>query len=310
MMELKSFRAYLELEKRRSTHTVTAYCQDIEQCFLYLLDQYGIDRPELVKPVMIRSWAVALMEANCQSTTIRRKMSSLKAFFRFLQRRSGLESNPVTGVSLPRKKSRVPAFIPSSAMTGFLEQLPRGDAYVDVRDRLILHMLYETGLRRSELLSLDASRIDLDQRQIRVIGKRSKERIIPIGQGLADMLESYLRSRKELLKDDGAVSFFLTEKGKALSVRSLYGIVRTYLMSVGQLERRSPHVLRHTFATHLAESGADLQSIRSLLGHSSLASTQVYTHTQIAQLKKTYLQAHPRGQRRPIGEHSFTRKNG
>ncbi|MCF8236791.1 MAG: tyrosine-type recombinase/integrase [Saprospiraceae bacterium] len=310
MMELKSFRAYLELEKRRSPHTVTAYHQDIEQCFSYLLDQYGIDRPEAVKPVMIRSWAVTLMEANCQSSTIRRKMSSIKAFYKFLQRRHGLEANPVIGVSLPRKKTRIPTFIPSSSMEQFFDQLPQGDSYVDVRDRLILHLLYETGLRRSELLGLDSSRIDLTQGQIRVMGKRGKERIIPIGQGLSDMLRYYMKKREDHILESSEDSFLLTTKGTPLSVRSLYGIVRTYLMSVGQLERRSPHILRHTFATHLAESGADLQSIRSLLGHRSLASTQVYTHTQIAHLKKTYLQAHPRGQKRPVGEPSFIKKNG
>ncbi len=308
MMELKRFRAYLELEKRRSPHTVTAYCQDIEQCFAYLLDQYDIDSPAVVKPVMIRSWAVSLMEANCQSATIRRKMSSMKAFYKFLQRRLGMEANPVLGVSLPRKKSRIPTFIPASAMETFLDQLPQGDTYMEVRDRLILHMLYETGLRRSELLGIESSRIDLAQRQIRVIGKRGKERIVPIGEGLTDLLHTYMQLRYEHAGERGAYSFFLTVKGSPLSVRSLYDIVRTYLMSVGQLERRSPHILRHTFATHLAESGADLQSIRSLLGHSSLASTQVYTHTQIAQLKKTYLKAHPRGQRSPVDEPLFTRK--
>lgn len=297
-MELKSFRAFLELEKRRSAHTVTAYCQDIEQFLHYADQQYTVCRPDDVTSVIVRSWAVSLMDIGVASTSIRRKISSLKAFYKYLQRRKGLTYNPVTAVTLPRTGKRVPTFIPVRSMEQFFDRLPRDNSFLAARDRLILTMFYETGMRRSELLSVDLDRMDLVRKQIQIVGKRNKERIIPIGDGLVECILKYVQVRNDVVEGPDPKAFFVTEKGRPLSVRSLYELVHHYLQSVGQLEKRSPHVLRHTFATHLAESGADLQAIRSLLGHSSLASTQVYTHTQISQLKKTYLQAHPRGQKR------------
>ena len=309
MKELSSFRAFLELEKRRSAHTVIAYCQDIEQCFHYLNQQYLVVAPSAVTAVMVRSWAVLLMEQGMASTTIRRKMSSLKAFYKFLQRRQGLAQNPVTSVTLPRKGKRIPTYIPARAMEQFLDRLPGEGSFEAVRDRLILNMLYETGMRRSELLGLTPDRIDLARKQLQVLGKRNKERIIPIGDGLVERIREYNQLKESVIGPDSGSTFFLTAEGRPLSVRSLYSLVNTYLQSIGQLEKRSPHVLRHTFATHLAESGADLQAIRSLLGHSTLASTQVYTHTQIGQLKKTYLQAHPRSRVNSGAESLFTRKN-
>lgn len=296
-MELTSFRAFLELEKRRSAHTVIAYCQDIEQCFHYFEQQYSIVEPADVTAVMVRSWAVSMMEKGLASTSIRRKVSSLKTFYKYLQRRRGLAQNPVTSVILPRTGKRMPTFIPVRSMDQFFDHLPSDNSFLSVRDRLIMNMLYETGMRRSELLSVSLEKVDLVRKQIQIVGKRNKERIIPIGDGLVELIQKYVVERNDLKGSSIQKAFFLTEKGKPLSVRSLYNVVHGYLLSVGQLEKRSPHVLRHTFATHLAESGADLQAIRSLLGHTSLASTQVYTHTQISQLKKAYLQAHPRGQK-------------
>ena len=305
MRELLSFRAYLELEKRRSAHTVVAYCHDVEQFFSFLHTSYDGCQPLDVSSAMVRSWVVRMMEDGQAPTTIRRKMSSLQAFFRFLQRREGLATNPVQSVSLPKKARRVPAFVPAGGMEALFDALPTGNSYEEIRDVLIITLLYETGIRRSELLGLTRDRIDLSRKEIRVYGKRNKERLIPIGDGLAALLARYLDSRDQLLEGRSLPQFFLKASGKPLSVRSLYQIVHQYLEMVGQLERRSPHVLRHTFATHMAESGADLQAIRSLLGHSSLASTQVYTHTPIGQLKKAYLQAHPRSRSKGTGKADY-----
>lgn len=302
MRELLSFRAYLELEKRRSAHTVMAYCHDIEQFFSFLHTSYDGSEPVDVSGAMVRSWVVHLMEQNHAPVTIRRKISSLQTFFRFLQRREGLPTNPVRSVSLPKKARRVPSFVPAGGMEALFDALPKGNRYEEVRDVLIITLLYETGIRRSELLGLTNDRIDLSRKEIRVFGKRSKERLIPIGDGLTAMLTRYMVSREQLLDGRFVPEFFLNAAGRPLSVRSLYQLVHQYLKMVGQLEKRSPHVLRHTFATHMAESGADLQAIRSLLGHSSLASTQVYTHTQIGQLKRAYLKAHPRSKGKKSGE--------
>lgn len=302
MRELLSFRAYLELEKRRSAHTVVAYCHDVNQFFSFLHNSYDGCQPGDVSSAMVRSWVVQLMEEGLAPVTIRRKMSALQTFYRFLQRREGLPGNPVQSVSLPRKARRVPAFISAGGMEALFHALPKGDTYIAIRDVLIITLLYETGMRRSELLGLTSERIDLSRKEIRVFGKRSKERLIPIGDGLVDLLSRYMASRDQLLAGRPVLEFFLNASARPLSVRSLYQVVHHYLEMIGQLEKRSPHVLRHTFATHMAESGADLQAIRSLLGHSSLASTQVYTHTQIGQLKKAYNQAHPRSRTKVSGD--------
>jgi len=234
---------------------------------------------------------VHLLEGGSSPATIQRKCSSLRALYRFLRQREGLTSDPVRALVLPRKGQRLPVFIPREQTGHWLGQLPQGNSFEDTRDRLLVTLLYHTGIRRAELLQLQVEDVDLVTMQMKVKGKRSKERLVPFAPSLRDELRAYLPLRAERV---GAGPLFVREDGRPLPARSMYTIVHRLMAPLTQLEKRSPHVLRHTFATHLAEAGADLNAIKELLGHSSLASTQVYTHTRIEHLKKVYQQAHPR----------------
>jgi integrase/recombinase XerC len=291
MRQIDRFLDYLRLEKRRSPHTREAYARDIRDCLRFLSETYQVAEPDEVQGVMLRSWVVRLLETGCSPATIQRKCSSLRALYRFLRQREGLTSDPVRSLVLPRKGQRLPVFIPREQTEGWLEGLPAGNSFEDTRDRLLVTLLYHTGIRRAELLQLEVEDVDMVRMQMKVKGKRNKERLVPFAPSLREALGAYLPLRAERV---GAGPLFVKEDGLPLPARTMYSIVHRLLAPLQQLEKRSPHVLRHTFATHLAEAGADLNAIKELLGHSSLASTQVYTHTRIEHLRKVYQQAHPR----------------
>lgn len=294
---LPSFFAYLRYEKRYSPHTVEAYRRDLSQFAQFLLATYALENYVQVTHTHIRSWLVFLVEKGLNARSIRRKASSVRTFYRFLRKQGKVTQDPMRKVQLPKIARALPHVLREEELHRLLEDLPFAETYEGWRDRTILEVLYGTGLRRSELLNLQVGDLDIGQAQLKVVGKGNKERIIPLGPGLIGLLHAYLEIREATFPENPGGPLFLTAKGKPLYPKKVYLIVHKYLGMVSTSERQSPHVLRHSFATHLSNRGAELNAVKELLGHSSLAATQIYTHNTIEQHKKEYLQAHPKAQR-------------
>jgi len=292
MERKESFLQYIRTEKRYSRHTVRSYQNDLDQFFEWLGRYDPAVVPESVTSGDVRAWMVSLIEGGSAISTVHRKMSALRAFFRYMRKHSMGTADPMSGVRLPKKPKQLPVFVAEDALAKLLDEYNFGDNFSGIRDRTIVEILYLTGMRRSELISLSDEDIDLASGQVRVTGKRSKQRIIPLTNTFIKSLEVYLQVRHKEVPD--AKWFFVTDKGNKMYDKSVYNIVRRYLSMVTTVEKKSPHVLRHTFATHMLNHGADLNSIKELLGHASLSATQVYTHNTFEQLKKVYKQAHPR----------------
>lgn len=292
MERKESFLQYIRTEKRYSRHTVRSYQNDLDQFFEWLGSYDPEVIPESVTSGDVRAWMVSLIEGGSAISTVHRKMSALRAFFRYMRKHSLGNADPMSGVRLPKKPRQLPVFVAEDALAKLLDDYSFGDNFSGIRDRTIVEILYLTGMRRSELISLSDEDIDLASGQVRVTGKRSKQRIIPLTNTFIKSLEVYLQVREKEVP--GAKWFFVTGKGNKMYDKSVYTIVRRYLSMVTTVEKKSPHVLRHTFATHMLNHGADLNSIKELLGHASLSATQVYTHNTFEQLKKVYKQAHPR----------------
>lgn len=291
-MNIQSFLQYIRFEKRFSPHTVKAYQSDLEQFAAYLKETYEISEAAGVIHPMIRSWMVQLMEKGITSRSINRKLTTLKTYFRFLLRKEEIKVNPMLKVIAPKTSKRLPVFVDQSKMDVLFSGDSFGKDFGDLRDRLVLEFLYSTGMRLSELIGLRDESIDQYLCQLKVIGKRNKERIIPFTNKLKDAIREYLEERNK--KFSGTPAFFLTDSGKAMYPKFVYRIVTRRLSLVTTLARKSPHILRHTFATHMLSNGADINSVKELLGHANLSATQVYTHNTIEKLKKVYKQAHPR----------------
>jgi integrase/recombinase XerC len=291
-MDINSFLQYIQYEKRFSPHTILAYKNDLEQFGAYQKDLYETEDPAAITYSMIRSWIVDLMEKKISPRSINRKLTSLKTFYKFLLRQGLVQTNPMLKVQSPKTSKRLPVFVDEANMELLFKDVDFGDGFPAIRDRLILEIFYATGMRLSELTGLDDSRVDIYQNQIKVLGKRNKERIIPFTKTLKDLIESYLKIRKELINPPP--SFFVTDKGKKMYAKLVYRIVTHRLGEVTTLDKKSPHILRHTFATHMLNRGADINSVKELLGHANLSATQVYTHNTIDKLKQVYKQAHPR----------------
>ena len=291
-MDRKSFLQYLRYEKRFSPHTVLAYQNDLQQFFIYLKNLYDTEDISSITHSMIRSWIVDLMEKDISPRSINRKLTTLKTFYKFLLRQGKVLTNPMLKIQAPKTSKRLPVFVDEKKMNLLFKEENFGDSFEETRDRLILEMFYATGMRLSELISLEDSNIDTYQCQVKVLGKRNKERIIPFTKKLKDIIDTYLKSRLEIVNK--ATSFFITDKGKKLYPKLVYRIVIYRLGGVTTLDKKSPHILRHTFATHMLNNGADINSVKELLGHANLSATQVYTHNTIERLKQVYKQAHPR----------------
>ena len=300
---LNSFFNYLEFEKRYSPHTLEAYKSDISQFQDFLQHIYSTTDFAEVKPMHIRSWIVSLHESKVANRSINRKISALKTFYHFLRKRNGLEHNPLRKVINPKVEKRLPVTVRKEHLDNLLGQSVSENAEVsysefqDVQQKLIINILYSCGFRRSELINLKLADIDFSRQLIKVIGKGKKERQIPVSRQLLKHIHSFTELRmKELeglqIPDHGFL--FITEKGEALYPKYVYNLVRAKLSGVTTVERKSPHILRHSFATHLSDAGADLNAVKTLLGHSSLAATQVYMHNTVEKLKKIYDQAHPK----------------
>lgn len=294
-MQNNSFQNYLQYEKRFSTHTVMAYLSDVKAFEKYMADQYEISDPADVKHGQIRSWMVHLLEGGMTPRSVNRKLSSLRGYFRYLRKMGKLDTNPFARITGPRTGRKLPTVVQGNKMNNLLDDVVFPEGFTGIRDKLILTLLYMAGLRRSELIILRASDVDFKRMTLLVKGKGRKERIVPISRDTAQLISEYMEWKKEVSEiansDDVLI---VTDKGKDAYPKFIYNKVKAYLSLVTSIDKRSPHVLRHSFATHLAEEGADINAIKELLGHSSLAATQVYTHTSIKRLKEAYDQAHPK----------------
>lgn len=291
-MAVTTFLQYIRFEKRFSANTVLAYQNDLEQFYQYAEKQYEVSEPGDVQHSMVRSWIVELMESGISPRSINRKLTALKSYYKFLLRRKDILSNPLVKVQAPKTSKRLPVFVDQSRMELLFTSVDFGEGFHAIRDRLVLELFYATGMRLSELVGIRDEDVDLHRAQVKVLGKRNKERIIPFSDKLKILMRAYLDSRSSTF---GNVSAFLvTDKGKPLYPKFVYRMVVERLGSVTTLEKKSPHVLRHTFATHMLNHGADINSVKEILGHANLSATQVYTHNTIEKLKEVYSLAHPR----------------
>lgn len=292
-MHREQFIKHMKYEKKCTPLTLTAYSSDLKQFFNFL-DQQGVSySDETVTFQQVRLWIAQLMNENIQPRSIIRKLAALKAYYNFLLKKQLITHNPVAPIQSPKFSADLPAFIETEKMDTLLDNVTFPTGFVGVRDKLILSILYATGLRRAELINLKINAIDWNNQFIKIMGKRQKERIVPISKTLLQEIKKYLNLRSRTFPNQKENFLFLTNKGNKLYPKFVYKLVTRYLGLITQKQKRSPHVLRHTFATTLLNNGADLNAIKELLGHQSLASTQVYTHNTIERLKEVYQQAHP-----------------
>ena len=293
MTSINEFSHYLQYEKRYSIHTVQAYICDLEQFFLYIQLHYPDTEAQEIQHIHIRSWLASLKEQDLVSRSINRKISTLKSYYKFLLRTGKVSSSPMSKVISPKNAKRLPVFVNQTNMDRLLEDTDFASDYKGHLDRLIVELLYQTGMRRAELLGIKLPDIDLYNHQIKVLGKGNKERIIPINKELQSLIESFIQLRSQLESCESE-HLLLRENGKALYPKYVYNVVTHYLSLTTTLDKKSPHVLRHTFATHLLNQGADLNAVKELLGHANLTATQIYTHNTIDKLKEIYKKAHPK----------------
>jgi integrase/recombinase XerC len=290
--ELDGFLNYISKQKRYSAHTATSYANDLKGFKSFLIADCGLESALHAGKRQIRAYLAALMEAGLSPVTVNRKLSTLKSLYKFLHRTQQVAVNPCHDLSGPKKPKRLPSFIDESGMPdSFLRAVDTTD-FIDLRDAIILELLYQTGIRRAELLALRKKDIDLSNLQIRVLGKRNKERLIPVSLLLKRNLDYYFTVKEE--KGFNSELVFVNKNGNPISPSAASALVRSRLTVYTTALKKSPHILRHTFATHLLNNGADINAVKELLGHASLAATQVYTHNTIEKLKKSYNQAHPR----------------
>lgn len=289
------FLNYLTLEKTYSPHTVASYENDLREFAAYLKNTEGELALKDADADLVRGWAMNLMAEGRKATSVNRKLSSLRTFYKYLLRGGVIKVSPLQGVGGPKKAKPLPQFVREEDMERMLAATAQGNSLQEVREHVILQLFYETGVRLSELVGLNDRDVDFYRMAIKVTGKRNKQRVIPIGQGLAESLERYIRLRdeKKTLSNDVA-PLFVTDRGERVYPHWVYSLVRKNLAQVVTLKKKSPHVLRHTFATAMLNNAAELEAVKELMGHESVSTTQIYTHTTFEELKKAYKQAHPR----------------
>ena len=292
MLYKDDFISYLKSERRYSDHSIIAYENDLDQFHHFNLESGGAENDFNYR--VIRLWMVSLLDAGLSPRTVHRKLSAIRSYARFLIRIGKLSSNPVDRIIKPKIRKRNPVFVDQRNLNRSLDQLEGREVFSELRDRLIRELLYQTGMRRSELIGLSDGNFDMHGLQLRVLGKRNKERIIPFRKDLGQLISNYIFLRDEAFPGNEGKAFFLTDKGQPVYPKFVYLVVHRFLEAVTSHDKKSPHVLRHSFATHLLNNGADLNAIKDLLGHANLAATQVYTHNSFEKLKHIYKQAHPR----------------
>ncbi len=285
------FLEFARFEKRFSNHTLVAYSNDLNQFITYLNSTYEIKNTEEINHTIIRSWIVSLMEQKISPRSVNRKITTLKTFYKYLLRQNIATENPMLKILSPKTSKRLPAFVEKEKMDTLLDDTVFGDDFDGQRNKLILELFYATGIRLSELINLKQANVDLYLCQIKVLGKRNKERIVPFNTILKEQIQQYITAKANLNNE----FLFVNKEGKQLYEKFVYRIVNTYLSQITTADKKSPHVLRHTFATHMLNNGADLNAIKELLGHANLSATQVYTHNTVEKLKNIHEQAHPKG---------------
>lgn len=288
-----SFLDYLRYERNYSEKTVLAYGEDISQLREFAQERMEKFDPAEVKPELVREWIVSLMDQGYTSTSVNRKLSSLRSFYKYLLRQGEVSVDPLRKITGPKNKKPLPSFLKESEMNKLLDDTDFGEGFKGCRDRLIIEMFYATGMRLSELIGLDDKDVDFSASLLKVTGKRNKQRLIPFGDELKETMLEYVDIRNEMISGRSD-AFFVRENGERLYKNLVYNLVKRNLSKVVTLKKRSPHVLRHTFATTMLNNDAELGAVKELLGHESIATTEIYTHATFEELKKVYKQAHPR----------------
>ncbi len=294
MNNIEAFIRYLEFEKKYSSHTVNAYMNDINCFQIFNKNQFGQDNIDRVNYSQIRNWIVLLVDDNLSNRSVNRKIQSLKAYYKFLLKLKLIEVNPLLKHKALKTSKIIQIPFSEKELVAVMDQTQGLTKFEEIRNNLIIDLLYTTGIRRSELVHLKMVNVDTSSSLIKVLGKRNKERILPVLPIIVQKIHGYLMERAGLENIVDLDFFFLTKKGIKLNDSLVYRLINSYFSNVSVKVKKSPHILRHTFATHLLNNGADLNSVKELLGHSSLASTQVYTHSSLTELKKVYKDAHPR----------------
>ena len=289
-----AFRDYLQLEKNYSSHTVNGYLKDLEFFEKFILSEFEEENLTEVNYSQIRTWIVSLVDADISNTSVNRKIASLKSYFKFLLKTKQIDVSPLLKHKALKTQKKLQIPFSEKELNQVLNQIHYPEGFEGVRDKLIIDLFYTTGIRRTELIHLKINNIDQTALTLKVLGKRNKERILPILPNILREIHLYIAERNLLNQINDDAYIFLTAKGNKLNDSFVYRLINTYFSNVSEKVKKSPHILRHTFATHLLNNGADINSVKELLGHSSLASTQVYTHSSLAELKKVYGNAHPR----------------
>ena len=290
---IQPFLDYLKFEKRYSRHTLVSYETDLISFFDYVCTQYGEIEPNQLSHIYIRSWLASLKDARLTAKSINRKISSLKSFFKYQQKTGVIKQTPMGKIISPKNEKRLPSFVADKDIRVLFDHVEFPDSWQGKTERLLMLLFYNTGMRLSEVINLKESQVNSSNRTLKILGNGNKERLIPVNAEILNEIENYQKEKGKLIIEKIDI-LFITNKGKPLSPRSVYSSVKKYLSLITTIEKRSPHVLRHTFATHLTNNGADLNAVKELLGHSSLAATQVYTHNTIEKLKNVYKKAHPK----------------
>ena len=293
---IDSFLDYVSFEKKYSGHTVTAYKNDLISFRDFIVTEYNQEELTEVQYPQIRNWIVSLVDDKISNRTINRKVSSLKSFYKFLQKSEQIKINPLSKHKALKIAKKVQVPFTAKEINAVIENINEESDFTAVRNKLIVELFYSTGIRRAELINIKENNISFSDGTIKVLGKRNKERFVPLLQSVVSTLKKYLELKKEFSID--LEELFITEKGNKIYETLVYRIINSYFRHVSSKVKKSPHILRHSFATHLLNEGADLNSVKELLGHSSLASTQVYTHNSLDVIKKVYNQAHPRGNKK------------
>ncbi|RCS28122.1 integrase [Polaribacter sp. WD7] len=293
---IESFLEYLTFEKKYSKHTVSAYKNDLTSFQDFLITEFNQENLLQVHYTQIRSWVVSLVDLKISNRSINRKVSSLKSFYKFLQKTKQVEVNPLSKHKALKVEKKVQVPFNQKEINQVISNVENANDFVSVRNKLIVELFYSTGIRRTELIHVKEQDVDIAQKTIKVLGKRNKERYVPLLNSVIHTLHNYLHLKAEYSTE--SKELFITEKGNKIYETLVYRIINSYFSKVSTKEKKSPHILRHSFATHLLNEGADINSVKELLGHSSLASTQVYTNTSLYKLKKVYNQAHPRSSKK------------